>query len=155
MPRVGRDRFDLPALGVKSKGKEILVGHPEPVIETLLEFFGFLEHAPREIAISHEPKQLGHPHFCHVNESLFFAGRNWRTHIAPILINDGVAGILPGLILIALLTARFVIVEAIPEQVRVLVFPPQSAQRGLQQRPNQILVPGPVPQLRQHHRIER
>jgi hypothetical protein len=78
--RVGADGLDLLPFGVQTQGKEVLVRHPVEVVETFLQFRGFMEVSARQIALTAEPQHLRHAelrgiHECGGRERLENRGR--------------------------------------------------------------------------------
>ena len=59
----------------------------------------------------------------HVNVCLLLAGSNGGLHLTAVGIDDGIAGILPSLVLGALRGARLVFVKTIVIEISSFIFP--------------------------------
>src|SRR6185437_10152815 len=71
--------------------------------------------------------------------------------LGPIGIDNGIAGILPALVLFALRGPGEVFTKAVAIHVSVSVSPVQALERGFDQRTDKLFIAGPVPQSRDHH----
>src|SRR5947209_435737 len=90
-----------------------------------------------------------------VREALLLAARHQWLHLAAVVVDNRIAGILPRLMLDALLGAGLVLVKAVVVHIAVPVEPAQRFQRRIEKAPDQIAVTGPMPQLRYDKGIER
>src|SRR5579871_5883358 len=121
MSRIGADGFDLPPFRIQPKRKEVLVGHPVTIVETLLQLRGFMEEMARQFPVAHEPQHLRHTKFGYIHEGLLFTSRDRRIDLAAIFVNNGISGVLPSLISVALFRTALIVVEAISEPIGILV----------------------------------
>src|SRR6185437_4046423 len=103
VPWVGGDRADLLAFGVEPQGEVLLTFHPEALIEALFQLLGLMIKPLCFIFAVEPPEYLGELQFGRVDESLLFAGGDRWIDLRAVVINNGIPGILPALVMISLI----------------------------------------------------
>src|ERR1051326_4992055 len=98
------------------------------------------------------PQHFRKMNFGGINESLFFTGRDGRFYLNSFFVNERIARIFPALIPIALFGTCFVIVEAVPVQVSILIHPLKRFDGWIHERRDQRLVSSPMPKQGKPHR---
>src|SRR5688500_4037611 len=86
--------------------------------------------------------------FRYVREALLLARRDRRIDEPAILVDDRVARVLPTLVADAVGRPRLVFVQAVAVEIGRTVEPTQRLDRRLDERRDESLVAGPVPELR-------
>src|SRR5579883_2524991 len=153
MPGLGPDRSNQRALRIQPHSETPFVLHPKDVIKAVAQFDRLVENPFGSVFLAQPPQQLGDTNLGGKNERLELAERDWILYLTSVWINDGIARVFPGLILQSLLGASLVGIKAIVAR-RAVIEPFQALDRGLEKRPHEVEVPGPVPKIGQHDRVK-
>ena len=128
---------------------------PERLVEPREKRRGFRSQLRRASAVAQGIVDFSHAQPGIVHVALQLAERLWALHQRAVGIDQGVAGILPALVLKSGGRARGVFLKAVPVAVAVLVDPIQAALRGRQMTLEQLAVAGATPGRMQRDQIER
>src|SRR5688572_31274702 len=92
---------------------EILVVDPKAIVESRFQLPSLIRETFRLVSLVKPPQHFGKKLFAYVGKALLFARGDRRRHLPSVLVDDGIAGILPGLVLDAIGRARLIVEESV------------------------------------------
>jgi hypothetical protein len=108
--------------GIEREGDEVLVRHPEMLIEALFEFLRAAKQPARLFFLVHPPENFGELESGGVGKALLLAGGDGRFYGTAIGIDHRARRVLPPLMRIALLRAGAIVDKAIVIEVAIAVY---------------------------------
>src|SRR5215469_9555308 len=127
VPGVGRDGSHLFLAAIECVSIESSLFAPEEVLEFPLQLGGLLAQSRRELRLGEVVKSVSHPQPCVEGVTLQFAQRLGALHRRTVWIHDGVRGIFPAHVLVALGRSRLIFLQTISVKIAVAVDPFQAS----------------------------
>src|SRR6185437_771412 len=103
-----------------------------------------MEEAAGHVFFIEPPQHLGKVQLGGIDKRLHLAGSERVSYLRAIGIDDGIARILPALVLFSLFGTSLILVES-AIVARVAIRPSQAFEGSIEVRLQQLLVAGPVP----------
>ena len=149
------DRLHLALLAVERHGEELLVLHPEALVEALLEVARLLRHALGPLDVAELPVDRRQPPLRVVDVALDLGQRDRPLGERAVGVHDGVAGVAPALVQEPGARAPLVLHEPVAVGVAVHGQPLDGGLDGLVQQVEALEVAGPHRQLAEGEQPQR
>src|SRR5215218_2640176 len=123
MAGIGNDAKDPPLVAVERVGIETGIIVPECLIEMVKKHLGFPSQLMRPVGLADVIINLRHAKPSVIDIALKFAERLRSLHERTVGINDGLARILPALILVTHGRTRLVFLKSVSVAITILIDP--------------------------------
>ena len=153
MPHVRGNAKHFFLLAVQAIGVDARVFVPEHLVEAVVECLGLRAQGDGAVRLAECFEHFRHTLPGIIDVALQFAQRLGAAHQRAVEIGDGVAGILPALVLVALRGTRLVFLETVAVAVAPFVYPGEAALRHGKLALQQSAVAGPQPCLVQRDQV--
>ena len=155
MPDVRGHRFHEAFARIHREREEPFLFDPPVAIEALLQLRRVLPVRPGGVALAEHPRHHRHQTLGGKPVALQLACRDGRGHRTPIVVDDGVAAVLPALVLGAHLRARLVFEISVAIAIAVLARPVENAACGVPVTANHLRVADPRIQIRERDDVHQ